>query len=515
MISKFNIPKTNGSEFADEFKVSVIIAHYNAGSKINNNLEQLSNQTMSPDDFEVIVIDDKSPNGIDNLMSFSDRIKNLKIIVEPVNNGYPSIPRNHGIDASKGTFIMIIDQDDYIANNALEKLVEIAGSESDVIIPKYEEGSDFKGTQVAFKKGNILNATVYDHILSPLAPHKMFRRKFLNDNDIRFFSHEYVMVAEDQVFVIRAYSKAQQISILADDSYYFWTNQDEHLGSYKRYRINEPWKGINILKESLKALDDSTKFTNSEKEYAISTYVGRFVDHQQGGVIAIANQMLTIDKREEFIQEISKLIKKYLSPTMISAVRERAIYLVWGLWHGLTYNKLKDLQENLLNSTVNNVKIGKLGLYRSLEVGEKIHDMPVNFLNEEKIKLVGFSFDRQENCFISVNIINDLAPNGAFEAALLIVQRNGDFLKKIPSFSENSSINRQFNISIGTIIEDDKKSVYDFYIQIKRGGYVKKYRIGKEVNEHLVHYGRINKSNGTLIRYYPTVGGYLALEIES
>lgn len=44
----------------DEYKVSVVIAHYNAGNYIRKALDSLVRQTMNQDDFEVIIVDDKS-----------------------------------------------------------------------------------------------------------------------------------------------------------------------------------------------------------------------------------------------------------------------------------------------------------------------------------------------------------------------------------------------------------------------------------------------------------------------
>lgn len=512
MLTMLDMPTTDGAENLDKFKVSVIIANYNAGDKINKNLEHLANQTMNQDDFEVIVVDDKSPNGIENIRAFSDRIKNLKVLVETKNNGYPSIPRNHGIDSALGEFIQIVDQDDYIAEDALEKMYGLADGTSDVIIPKYEEGDNFKGTQAPFKKGTILNATVYDHIISPLAPHKMFKRSLLNEMNIRFFSHDYIPVAEDQVFVMRVYSVAKQISILADKSYYFWTDQDEHLGSSERYQINEPYKAINILKEVLQALNSSPVFTIPEKEYAIATYVGRFVGQQAGGIVSLANQMSTILERDYLIKEMSHLIQKFLSPRIINAVREKSMYLTYGLYYGLSYDELKAMQDDIFNSTPVNVKVGSSGVYREIEISNHVYQIPVNFLNQEKIKLVGFDFDNAGEVRISINIVNDLLPTSDFTATLEIIQRHGSQRLKVQPALNEIINNKQFNFPIDSLTNHGN-AVYDFYVSIRRGDLIKKYRIGKEMNEKLVHLGLLYK-NDKQLKFYSTVGKYLAVEVK-
>ena len=205
----------------DRFKISVVIAHYNAGNYIRKALDSLVNQTMNQEDFEVIIVDDKSTQPLNIIRQYEAKIKNLKILVEDKNNGYPSIPRNHGIDVAEGIFILLMDQDDNLAKDTLQKFFSFAGEDSDIVIGKYAEGNGYNGTQVPFEKGNIKNVNVTkDHIVSTLAPHKMYRKSMLNKYKLRFFDSSYIPVAEDQVFNMKAYSVARKISILADKDYY-------------------------------------------------------------------------------------------------------------------------------------------------------------------------------------------------------------------------------------------------------------------------------------------------------
>lgn len=133
---------------------------------------------MNQDDFEVIIVDDKSTKPLDIIQEYESKIKHLRIIVKDQNHGYPSISRNHGIAQARGTFIMLMDQDDNLADDALLTFVEFAGDDSDVIIGKYAEGKIYNGAQIPFENGmNIKDASIItDHILSTLAPHKMYRR---------------------------------------------------------------------------------------------------------------------------------------------------------------------------------------------------------------------------------------------------------------------------------------------------------------------------------------------------
>ncbi|GDZ84747.1 hypothetical protein LCIT_19890 [Leuconostoc citreum] len=107
------------------FKVSVAIAYYNAGNYSRKALDSLVRQTMNQDDFEVIIVDDKITKLLDIIQEFESKIKHLRIIIEDQNHCYPSIPRNHGVSKAHGTFIMLIDQDDNLADVTLLNLLAI------------------------------------------------------------------------------------------------------------------------------------------------------------------------------------------------------------------------------------------------------------------------------------------------------------------------------------------------------------------------------------------------------
>ena len=201
----------------DEFKVSVVIAHYSAGNYIRKAIDSLVRQTMNQDDFEVIIIDDKSTKPLDIIQEYESKIKHFRIVVEEQNHGYPSVPRNHGIAKARGKFIMLMDQDDNLADDTLLTFVEFVGDDSDVIIGKYAEGKMYNGTQVPFKNCKKIKGAsiIKDHILSTLAPHKMYRRAMLNQNDVRFPDSSYIPVEVDQVFNVKSYSVSRKISILS------------------------------------------------------------------------------------------------------------------------------------------------------------------------------------------------------------------------------------------------------------------------------------------------------------
>ncbi|MFL2114578.1 glycosyltransferase family 2 protein [Leuconostoc carnosum] len=368
----------------DIFKVSVVIAHYNAGDYIKKALDSLDRQTMPQSDFEVIIVDDRSTQPLDAILAYQDKLKHLKIIKESQNHGYPSIPRNHGINEARGTFVMLMDQDDNLADNTLERFVSFAGDDSDVIIGKYAQGPNFNGTQIPFEaKQNIKDASMLtDHILSTLAPHKMYRRAMLNNYDVRFYDSDDIPVEEDQVFNMKAYSVSRKISILADQNYYFWNQRDDlgNLGKSETYTYNEPWKYLNILSAVLDIIEASSVWQSHEKSVLKAMYIGRLF-YSYGTLLAILKIQKGADQREQIITGLREIIAQHLLEQDITYVCPQSQWLVLGVKHGLNYRELQDLKKELVNTNLKEQQVNVLDgkMIRQIVIKGKSYSVPVDF----------------------------------------------------------------------------------------------------------------------------------------
>jgi glycosyltransferase involved in cell wall biosynthesis len=102
--------------------LSVIICTYNRADLLKQALEALVGQTLSRDEFEVVVIDDgSSDNTAGVAASFSD-ILPLKYFHQ--NNAGLASARNHGIFTARGKILLFLDDDDIAAPNLLEEHVK-------------------------------------------------------------------------------------------------------------------------------------------------------------------------------------------------------------------------------------------------------------------------------------------------------------------------------------------------------------------------------------------------------
>lgn len=99
--------------------ISIIIPAYNQEKYIGRCLRSSINQTMSRDDYEIIVINDGSTDRTEYALDlFQDEIT---LINNADNCGLPA-SLNKGIRAAKGHFIVRIDADDYVHQEYLNIL---------------------------------------------------------------------------------------------------------------------------------------------------------------------------------------------------------------------------------------------------------------------------------------------------------------------------------------------------------------------------------------------------------
>lgn len=106
-----------------DITVSIIIPVYNILSFLDKCLESVCDQTYKQ--LEIILVDDGSTDGsaiVCDRWNLSDN----RIKVYHKKNGGLSDARNYGLSKATGSYIIYLDGDDWIATNAVEKLVHAA-----------------------------------------------------------------------------------------------------------------------------------------------------------------------------------------------------------------------------------------------------------------------------------------------------------------------------------------------------------------------------------------------------
>ncbi len=100
--------------------VSVIVPVYNAAGFLRRCVDSALNQTHRKT--EVVLVDDGSTDG-SGMICDEYAGKDPRVRAIHKKNGGPSEARNLGIDAASGGYILFLDADDYLQENAIKSLV--------------------------------------------------------------------------------------------------------------------------------------------------------------------------------------------------------------------------------------------------------------------------------------------------------------------------------------------------------------------------------------------------------
>lgn len=123
-------------------RLSFIVPFYNVELYIEECIRSLYNQDIPWDEYEVICIDDCSPDGSRKIVEkLQTEYPTLKLLTTPENLRQGGA-RNMGLDIARGKYVWFVDSDDYIKPNCLKKLLNQA-EEEDLDILDFDFDSDF------------------------------------------------------------------------------------------------------------------------------------------------------------------------------------------------------------------------------------------------------------------------------------------------------------------------------------------------------------------------------------
>lgn len=201
-------------EVENENMISVIIPVYNAERFLNRCLDSICNSQA-----EVIIIDDGSTDkSLEICISYQKRYKNFTVIHQ--DNFGVSVARNAGIEVAQGNWICFVDADDYVASDWYDILISQVKKtpKADVIIfGKNIETKEYD--QVECVKAALGDRSVISYGSESFGwpCSKLYSRKFLVKNDIRFISG--LINGEDSLFNCEAFINAECI-VGAKNSFY-------------------------------------------------------------------------------------------------------------------------------------------------------------------------------------------------------------------------------------------------------------------------------------------------------
>ena len=167
--------------------ISVIVPVYNVQNYVEACLNSILSQTYQ--NFELIVVDDGSS---DNSGAICDKIalEDSRVKVFRQENSGVSKARRFALEHSCGDYIVFVDSDDILANDALEYWCKVAvRDKADLVITPCSDISDGCAIRLKMRARGIYDSIKYRKILghgiiSPGIGGKFFARKLFSSDTL-------------------------------------------------------------------------------------------------------------------------------------------------------------------------------------------------------------------------------------------------------------------------------------------------------------------------------------------
>ena len=128
-------------------KISIILPIFNVGVHLRRGIDSLINQTIGNENLEIIMVNDCSTDGSDKIIDeYAKKYDCCIAIHHEKNSGAAYTPRNTGIDACTGDYIMFLDPDDTYSLDACEKLYDaVKKYGADIAFGRYKRIFTYEG----------------------------------------------------------------------------------------------------------------------------------------------------------------------------------------------------------------------------------------------------------------------------------------------------------------------------------------------------------------------------------
>ncbi len=203
--------------------VTVTVIVYNDAERLTRAVDSVRRQTHA--NLEIIISDDHStdatPAVAQRLAAQDPRIRHLRL---ERNSGGCSAPRNRALQIARAPFLMFLDSDDELPDNAVELLLAAHRErEIDFAMGVVQRVRVDNGRRSTWMPHLVAERRTLDGIeadprllFEHLATSKMYARAFLDRHDLRFPEGIHY---EDQLFSAQAYCLAKSFTIIPEPVY--------------------------------------------------------------------------------------------------------------------------------------------------------------------------------------------------------------------------------------------------------------------------------------------------------
>ena len=262
-----------------KYKVTIGMPVYGVEKYIRRCMLSVLNQTFS-EEYEILAVDDLGPDKsvdiIKELQLSHPRGHSIRIITQPQNMGCWAA-RNRVIDEAQGEYIFLLDSDDYISENCIEKLyAEAIKNNAEAVFGSVKPvddkenpidiGQDYLNQPykvfhevdgLAHFANQGLHPTFRDYIWNTLFSHDFIKRNNIHFKQAKFCDD--MICSADMIPLVKD-------AVLIPDYTYFYVIRENSLSNYqfrktiKLEEIKESFRVYSYLKNKCIELKDKDYF---------------------------------------------------------------------------------------------------------------------------------------------------------------------------------------------------------------------------------------------------------------
>lgn len=313
-------------------KVSVIMPCYKVENYLDRCMDSVVNQTLK--DIEIILVDDKSPDGTpDKCDEWAQNDPRVKVVHKSQNEGL-GYARNTGLEKAKGIFVAFLDSDDFVDINMYKSLYDYAEKNKleavfcgykkyydETHIREWKENDDYRlvvgrddvdrilldmvGSEPSYKSDARILSSVWKGIYSI---------DVIRNNNLSFET-ERIFIAEDIIFHIDFLPCCNRIGFIPQTYHYYCDNGASLTQSFKADRFEKELFQIAEMERRLES-----------KGFVFEEYVNRVDRYLLLKLRVCISQYLRHTKKTGYFQRRQNVRQMIMEPRVREMVRRYPYY---------------------------------------------------------------------------------------------------------------------------------------------------------------------------------------------
>ena len=181
-------------------RFSIIVPVYNVEKYLSTCIDSILDQSLQ--DFQIILIDDGSPDKCGEICDNYQKLFPDKIMVHHQKNSGLSAARNKGVKLAQGEYVIFVDSDDFILPDSLSGINQVCNNLPDCIITEMYNTEyiyqNFESAELFELPLEVDRSSVFNYVFHKKkhiqgAVQYIVKRSFLLENNLFFevgFYHE-------------------------------------------------------------------------------------------------------------------------------------------------------------------------------------------------------------------------------------------------------------------------------------------------------------------------------------